>query len=572
MGYYIYLTQNIRLWFVTIVTMFVGLSYSHSQEKPICVEYIGDSPAKNKIKEKVFDNQKEASQYIDKQIFRLQKRGFLLAKKEIDSLEETCWKYRIELGPKTNLLKIELSDSLINSLQLIDYYDEKLFRSFPLRASVISRIFTDILERFNDQGFPFAKVDLSIDFENELPRGSLQIIPGPYLTWAEIEIKSSEDIISNKYLQSLLEIREGQAYSESSFKKIERRIGQLSFLKLSKAPEILFTQEQVEVFLYLEPKKTNALNGFIGLQPRANNEGYAVNGDIDLRLQNSLKKGELLALKWRNLQGESQQLKSKLDYPFLFGSKFGIGGNFNLYKRDSTFLELKSTAKVNYRLGNGSQIYFFFERLNSNQLRSSASSSFLGSVFSNNYGLGWENSRLDYIPNPRSGFQIDIYASLGSRRSQENDSSIVLRTTRIMTSLDLSYYQWLGGRHVLKYTLEGRYIQAPELYLNELDRFGGLLNQRGFNEDEFFASSRAMFSLEYRLLLDENSRIFAFYDQSGYENLSLNRRDWPFGFGAGLAFGTDIGTFSILYALGSQQGNPILIQDGKIHFGYVAFF
>jgi outer membrane protein assembly factor BamA len=79
--------------------------------------------------------------------------------------------------------------------------------------------------------------------------------------------------------------------------------------------------------------------------------------------------------------------------------------------------------------------------------------------------------------------------------------------------------------------------------------------------------------VEYRFLLDQNSRAFLFFDQSFYErNSSGYAQDHPFGFGAGFSFGTPIGIFSIQYALGSQQNNPILIKNGKIHFGYIAYF
>ena len=81
------------------------------------------------------------------------------------------------------------------------------------------------------------------------------------------------------------------------------------------------------------------------------------------------------------------------------------------------------------------------------------------------------------------------------------------------------------------------------------------------------------FTLEYRFLVDQNSHAFAFYDQSIYENNSNGySADTPFGFGAGFSFGTNIGIFSISYALGKQFDNPIELRNGKVHFGYVAFF
>ncbi len=83
----------------------------------------------------------------------------------------------------------------------------------------------------------------------------------------------------------------------------------------------------------------------------------------------------------------------------------------------------------------------------------------------------------------------------------------------------------------------------------------------------------ATFTLEPRFILDQNSYLFVFYDQSWYErNVQNYVHDAPFGFGAGMSFGTKIGIFSLTYALGKQFNNPILFRDSKVHFGYVAYF
>jgi hypothetical protein len=64
-----------------------------------------------------------------------------------------------------------------------------------------------------------------------------------------------------------------------------------------------------------------------------------------------------------------------------------------------------------------------------------------------------------------------------------------------------------------------------------------------------------------------------FFDQGLYENRTRTYvRDAPFGFGAGMSFGTRAGMFSVIYGLGRQFGNPINIRDGKIHVGYFAVF
>jgi hemolysin activation/secretion protein len=114
---------------------------------------------------------------------------------------------------------------------------------------------------------------------------------------------------------------------------------------------------------------------------------------------------------------------------------------------------------------------------------------------------------------------------------------------------------------------------APELYQNEVFRFGGLNSLRGFNEESLYATSKCVISIEYRYLLDKNSAIFGFVDQGFYENRAVKyMHDHPIGFGAGILFGTKLGSFTMCYALGKQFDNPILMRDARIHFGYIAYF
>ena len=97
---------------------------------------------------------------------------------------------------------------------------------------------------------------------------------------------------------------------------------------------------------------------------------------------------------------------------------------------------------------------------------------------------------------------------------------------------------------------------------------------RGLNEEELYATSMLTGLFEYRFLLDRNSNVFVFYNQSWYEDNSVGtyRNDTPYGFGAGFSFGTKLGIFSITYALGKQLQNTIQLSQGKIHLGYIAYF
>jgi hemolysin activation/secretion protein len=283
-------------------------------------------------------------------------------------------------------------------------------------------------------------------------------------------------------------------------------------------------------------------------------------------------------LSWKSLQPQTQQLDVGINYPFLFKSNFGVEGNFHLYKRDSSFLELRALAGVRYYLGRGNFLRGFYRFESSNILSGAANNPLFNqgeTVRTNFYGMGIIRRQVDYIPNPTRGLNMDADFSIGLRKAFPQDSNTVRETssTTYKLNVNIEYFIPLGKRHTIRLANLSQFYAADTIYSNEQIRFGGLTSQRGFDEEALFATSMTRFTLEYRFLLDKNSHLFAFFDQSVYENNSGNYyRDAPYGFGVGMSFGTRVGTFSISYALGSQMGNPIQFRDGKIHFGYIAFF
>ena len=197
----------------------------------------------------------------------------------------------------------------------------------------------------------------------------------------------------------------------------------------------------------------------------------------------------------------------------------------------------------------------------------------LSNIKSDSYGIGIQKKSLDYIPNPTKGFNLYGDLTIGKRKSRLFDSLEWINTTTYKLSFNLDWYIPISKRNIVKLSNKSDFYYAPEIFQNELFRFGGLQTLRGFNEEEIFASSKSIFSVEYRFLLDKNSAVFAFYDQGIYENIAIEyKRDTPFGFGAGLSFGTNLGIFSISLAVGKQLENQILLRNSKIHFGYIAYF
>ncbi|MCH2224044.1 MAG: hypothetical protein MK066_04690 [Crocinitomicaceae bacterium] len=452
---------------------------------------------------------------------------------------------------------------------------EKFLTNLPFTPNQISKTLKRIHAAYFNSGYPFASVKLdNIQLKSELI-ADINIQKGPYTKWTKIHLKGDSSIAKN-YIASLIGIKKGDPFNGELLDQISDKIKQVPFLKEIKTHDILFTKKGAELYLYMENIPISSINGIVGFQPDPVDQKLSVTGELSLKLLNVLKRGELLNIRWQSIRDQTQSLNSRVNYPFIFKTPFGLDGTFNLYKSDTSFLELNSSIGVQYFMRQGSYLKAFYKNTSSSVLsggKNNPDFKKLGNVRSNNYGLSYYRQRLDYLPNPSRGTKMIFTAITGSRKSQLSDTSQSMQSVTFRATIDIELYLPITRRHVFRIANLSEAYSADNIFENEVYRFGGLGAQRGFNEDELLATTRNTTTLEYRFLLDKNSHVFAFYDQTWYENNTTSyHNDSPFGFGVGFSFSTNLGIFSISYALGKQLNNTILLSDSKVHFGYIAYF
>lgn len=498
--------------------------------------------------------------------FNLIESGYFLNEVTLIDTSKVCL---VNLGNKFN--NIILTDS-------VDI-ENGIFNKAIYTQHLTPRRFAQYLKnkarKYLNSGYPFVNVRLiNSSIKDGQISATLEIVKGNYSVLRKIHIKGDSSVSQNT-IQSIIGTTVGEAYNESKIGQIDDKISQNNFINTIKPSEILYTNEGHEIFLYVKSDRVSFLRGAIGLQPNPVSQKMALTGEVNLKLENTLKKGELFKLNWRSIKPQTQRLNINFNYPFLFQSPFGIASNFLLYKRDSTFLDLNAEFNISYRLDNGILFRAHYRYVNSNLL-SGASNSIefesLSSYRTNSYGLSIEKKEIDNIMNPSRGRIFEAKVYLGQRK-RIGDSTTSFSNTTFSGHLNYQEYIPLFKRHVVVFAGVFDLYSSPVIYQNELFRFGGLNTLRGFNEEELFASVKAQATIEYRFLLDKSSNVFVFFDQCMYENSALDYvQDHPFGFGGGISFGSKIGVFNITYALGKKFSNPIDFRSSKIHFGYTTYF
>jgi outer membrane protein assembly factor BamA len=552
-----------------LILIFFGLSIAcstYSQEYRLSYFYKDKWTAK-KFPDSIFKNKELASKYLSDLQNTFIEKGYYLFSIEINDESDLYRKVILYSGPLFQEAKLELDSSERKFLRKNGFTQE----SIKLTKNGLKNYLKILSEIYLNNGYPFAKLQIS-DCKFETPTkltGKLSVTRGEKYFWGNILIKGDSSI-STSLIYNLSGIKSGKSYNEGLLKEMEKEISFLSFIDQFRKPDLLFYDRKADIYLYLKSKPVSSINGALGLQPNPASQRMAFTGQLQLKLQNVLKKAEIFEMNWRSIQPGTQNLFIQSNIPYLFKTRFGLDGRFNLYKRDSSFLEIKSTIGLTYLLRNNFTLKGFYSFWSNSVLSSNSMASNYSSTVLNSYGISINRKKLDYAPNPRKGSFLFVELALGNRKVRTQEKSELSAKGQ----LTIEKYYPLAKRHVLKIAANWDWIYNDTTYANERIRFGGLNSLRGFNEEELFATSYLSGQVEYRFLLDKNSTIFTFYNQAIYEdNSNMNyKQDTPIGFGIGLSFGTKLGIFSVTYALGKQLSNPFQFNNGKIHIGYISFF
>ena len=524
----------------------------------------------------------QALQAVRENLEELQAMGYLAASADSILIDSTGARAYIWTGPRLSwgslsfdsIPRDALRDARIRPAQFENRY---------VQAERITAARSRLVAWYENHGYPFASVSIrNMRIEGDRIEGDLRVTSNGLFVVDSLLVKG--DIrIHPSYLQKLTGIVPGQPYSEKKFRDISSRIRETLFIEEIRPAELEFYQGGVDVYTYLEKKRSSRFNGIVGMLPRYEKTGrLQLTGELDLLLMNTLGRGESFAFGWRAPEPRSQELRITMGWPYIFSTSLGAGFRFDLLKQDTSYLSLNPVIDLRFFLGGRSYLTAFFDHfssslINSSSLQQAVSLPPRADVSSSLYGLGISYSNLDYPLNPYRGWDIRAAVGVGSRRIRKNASlpeqvyeGVDLQTTKMRSTAGFSFYQPLAGRLVLHLGGRAGLLRNDHLFENELFRMGGMNSLRGVDENSILASAYGLATLETRYLFDQGSAIFLFLE-GGYYEMDLKnefKSDTPMGFGAGLQLETEAGIFLLSYALGRQFRNPVNISRAKIHLGY----
>lgn len=550
------------------------------------------------VLETIFSNSLSAKAYLAQLPAKLQLKGYMAA--SIDSIAESKEQFIVHLfigyAYKWNSLIIaDADEAMLRSIG----YDKNSFSGKIFTPVSIEKLYENILNKQAASGHPFAAISLdSISFSGASITAKLNINAGEAYTIDSIII-TGDIKLSPTFLYRYLGIAPHSIYNEEKINAINSRLLLLPYLQQSEPWQIDLLNTGAVVRLHLNSTRSNQVNILIGLLPNNDqlNGKLLFTGEANIALQNALALGETIGVVWQQLQPASPRLNMQYVHPYFLGMAAGITGQFELYKRDSLFLNLRSQIGIQYEINSrqSGTVYFQNQRTNvlyvdTQSIKTTGVLPLLSDVSTTGLGAMFQFYNTDYRFNPRSGNEVWVNMSAGRRVLRRNNAiaqiadpafdinklydSLESNTYSIKVQAALSHYFPLGRQAAIKVGAQAGWLEAASYFQNELFQVGGFKLLRGFDEEAVFANRYLVGSIEYRLLIDRNSRLFAFTDLGTTFNQAIRGKQYNryWGIGVGVSVETNTGILSFSLAAGKQNDNPFDTRQLKLHFGFVSLF
>lgn len=361
-----------------------------------------------------------------------------------------------------------------------------------------------------------------------------------------------------------------RTFNQNTVKELYEDINSFEFITQTKYPEILFTNDSTKVYAYIEKRKANTFDGYIGFS-NDENKKLNLNGYLDITLQNILNSGEQFSLYWKSDGNQQKTFNTKLEIPYIFKTSLGIKAQLNIFKQDSTFQNTKTAIDLGYYINYNSKIYLGYQSTESSDIQNTNNSTI--SDFNNSYFT----STLEYKKNdnsndlsPRKAY-LNLTAGYGKRTTNDNPETAE-SSKQFYININGSYNFELNKRNYININSQNFYLNSKNYISNELFRFGGVNSIRGFLENSLQSNFNSLILTEYRYFASKNLYINSIIDYGLYQDLTStfekNKIKKLIGIGIGTGIQTKNGLLKITLTNGAQNTDELQLYNTIINICY----
>ncbi len=547
-----------------------------------------------------FINEGKVSEYIKKLPGLLAVKGYPAASVDSTWSLGQVTHISLYLGSDYQVFQLNTGSIEKRALQEIGFLDKRIANK-PVSLLQIQQLQQKLLQYYQRNGYPFASVYLdSIEIQNDRLQAVLRSDKSVLYHVDSIRVLGKA-VINNRFLRRYLDLPNGSIYNSEKLAGVDKRLIELPYLTLYQPSDVTMLGTGSVLNLYLQPRKSSQVNFLVGFLPSGGTSGkLQLTGDVNLDLKNLLGGGESILLKWQQLQKKSPRLNLGFNQPYLFNTRYGLDFLFDLFKKDSSFLQVNAQAGASYSFSNTLSSKLFLQFQNTNLLPGGVDTNNIKStkqlppnidVNSVDAGLQFDLHQTDYKFNPRKGNELISTVLVGIKKTKSNSlitdlrdpnfnykslyDSVQPRSYQLRLKLQGARYFPIGNYAAFKAGLSGGAFFSPGIFRNELFQLGGHRLLRGFDEESIYASRYLVATAEYRILVSQNSYIFFFGDAGSTKTKyqQVDSRNFFLGTGIGLLFETKVGLLNTSFALGKRNDVPFNLREAaKLHFGYINYF
>jgi hypothetical protein len=531
------------------------------------LKIIGSSASENKVVDSLTYNSNHANvkaiiDELNSMTARLSTLGYI-ENQLLENTKEKDSSYvaKFSLGERIKFIHIYKGrNSEINDIVLWDKKKDTLLMPYGEIASFL----TNTVQKLEQQGYALAKLKLiNIQKRNNSLFAELQFESGKQRQLNAIVVKFDESHKKNSFPEGHLK-QINRKYHNSTFnqdvvRKIHNDFEQFRFVNQIKNPEILFTYDTTKVYVYLEKRKSNTFDGYIGFANNANSK-LVFNGYLDLALENTLKVGEQLSLYWKSDGNNQKTFKASIDIPYIFKSPIGLKAQINIFKQDSIFQNTKTSIDLGYFVDYNTRIYLGYQSTASSDIQNTNSSTL--SDYENSFvTANLEYSKFDFL---NSTFPKKTTLSIGIGLGKRTTAALVETagtSKQLNVTINAMHNFYLNPKNCININYQNYFLKSDTYIINELYRFGGIKSIRGFAENSLEANFMTAIITEYRYIISTDFYIHSILDYGYYKDNSSNYEASLMGLGMGMGLRTKNGILKLNFSNGSNKGQKILFSN-----------
>jgi len=546
--------------YILFLSCFSHLTFGQKNELIL----VAKDTIQNRIVSEIYQTKKhlqkkDALDEIDRILQQVKKRGFFTAR--IDSISKTNKELiaYLDLGKKINEIIIVTKKDNTNGI--IDSGID----SIKIKTREFSDLTNQLLEQIDRKGNSFSEITyVNPLLKNDTLLLEMKISNSSSRKIDKVITRGYEDF-PKKFITKYFLIDKNTVFSKQKLNQVSALSNKLDFIKEKKAPEVLFKKDSTHLYLFLDKIGTSSFDGLVNFSSKENGKGLLLNGNLDLKLNNTFNTGEKFEIIWNKVSDEKTDFKINSYVPYILNSKFSTTLEFYLYRQDSTFINTNFELKTDYSINQKSHASILYSSEKSNYLLN-ISNNDLASYSNYFIGLGYElkKSSTSNLYKYKNGLNLNL--TIGKRKTD----------TESINQLKFHFSAFanvqINNRGYLNIKNESGLLTSKNYLLNELFRIGGANSIRGYNEQSIFTNGYSYSNIEFRYSLDTSSYLYSITDLGVYKENTTNKIKKLLGIGAGYQFRINNNLVNLGYVISTNSSTNAKLNSSRLVVRWTSFF